>query len=317
MIDSSRRLRVAVATILCPLTLIGCGDFAHTNPLDLEAPVTVEVTGPDSAFSSFDTLTFVAHTVPGYSPEITTWSSSGSLQLKPIWNGKFYVSGSPNTRIATATVSVEVDGRFASHVLTFVHRPTSIRASDCMTGARTASMDAFGQSRTLCLGAFDARGYEAPVGTPTVTASDPSVIEVVPTIPADIRAIGNGTSVIRFSIPGASDSVTVTVRQRIADVQLNPARCQIGYDLAVGDTVRLSPTNHGTDSNGNFIADTVRVGAAAAAMSFGFPFVSSPSVSISPSGLVTGLQAGWASVVGRATTPAEGTVSGYCGFHVH
>lgn len=317
-LDCNQRLKVTLATILCSLALSGCGDLAHTNPLDVDAPVAVEVTGPDSAFSYFDTLSFVAHTLPSYAPEVTTWSSTGRLQLIPLGHGRFYVSPSQSVQAAPETVWVEVDGRAASHVLNFVHKATEFRANVCGSPARMLTLDAFGLQRGLCASAFDARGYSAPSATPTVTVSDTSVIAVaVLGAGAQVTARANGTAVVTFAAAGMADSVIVTVRQRINYVVMSPTACASpGIYLSVGDSIQLSPTNRGVDAGGSLVADTARVRAAVSSMSFVDGDSRTNSVTVSPTGLVVATHTGSDIVQGFATTAEDGTVWSICYFWV-
>lgn len=317
--SDSRRQGGFAAVLVGALSLAGCGDLAHTNPLDRHTLVAVEVTGPDSAFSYRDTLTFVAHTVPSYAPEKVAWSSSGFLSLLPLGNGVFYITDAQRIAAAVDTVRVEVDGRSAMHVLKFVHRAASIQGSECVSQSRTLTLNAFGQQVSLCTLGFDARGYPAPLeGTPTVTATDSSVVVPFSTYsgPA-VRAVGNGTSAVRSSLRGMSDSVIVKVWQRISGVSLDPGGCQsMGFPLYVGDSIQVSPTSRGTDPGGALVADTARVRAAVRGMTFALGDPYNGSVKVSPTGLVTAVHAGWTYVVGVATTPEEGTVRGACYFLV-
>lgn len=322
MIASSRMQRMPfVAGLLGALSLAGCGDFAHTNPLDREVSVAVEVTGPDSVFSYRDTVVFVAHTLPSYAPERVVWSSSGSLNLVPIGNGAFYVSSAQPASVVSGALRVEVDGRAAAHVLTFVHRATSMKVSVCGSQSRTPAMDALGRQVPLCVQGFDARGYPAPVeGTPIVTVSDTSVVAPMSTSAGPgIRSVANGTAKVWLFLRGMSDSLTATVWQRIDSVTLDPAGCQVpGLPLYIGDSVQVSPTNRAFDPGGFVIADTARVRAAVRGMTFAVGDAHNGSVKVTPAGMVTAVQVGWFPyVVGWATTPEEGMVRGVCFLQVN
>jgi hypothetical protein len=130
-----------------------------------------------------------------------------------------------------------------------------------------------------------------------------------------LNARANGKAVVRLSVAGMSDSVTVTVWQRIASVWLEPAQCRsVGIPLTVGDSIQVSPTTMALDNAGNFIADTARVRAAVRGMTFINGDLSFGGIKVSPTGMVTALAARWSNIYGTATTPEEGTVTGICFF---
>ena len=183
--------------------------------------------------------------------------------------------------VATVTATSEgVDGHASVTVAQAVATVTVSPA--------TTTLGAIGGTAQLGAAAFDARGHPITGVTFTWTSSDTAIAKV--DAAGLVTAAGSGSATVIATAGGQSGSAGVTVAQAAAAVLLTPDTARLA---ALGATVQLAAA--ATDSNGHAIATKT------------FTWTSSDSgvATVSPSGLVTAVANGTATVVTTADGAAD------------
>lgn len=309
-----RRAAILTGAISLLITAIDCGEFAHTNPFDPAVPVTVTVTGPDSAFAQYDTLHFAFTTDPAYDYADVEWQLGG---LQKIDNDGTYRVGpteSYNGQPVRVTVAVRVDSRVATKTVDVVFPPAGIRARRCGTDTREALLTSLGAWVDVCVSFVDARGgiiSTVPIGTEATTRVLDTTVAKAGEFSRRVQAVGNGSSAVVYTYGSFTDTLTVTVRQAVARVTVSPTACTpvMGVPLMmdVGDTLRLALGAPAYDAGSSPIADAAAIQSAIAELRWELVQTQgSTAVSVTPDGLVTALGAGYALVGARfPTSPSE------------
>ena len=166
--------------------------------------------------------------------------------------------------------------------------PGPVVANMTLSPATIDSFHSAGLTRQLTVTATDADG--APISNPNVSFStlNASVAIVSPT--GLITTVGNGTTDIRATAGSVVRSVQVKVRRKVTRITLSPHPTTV----ALNQTRALTVT--GFDANNREISG------------LGAAFVSdnTNSVTVAPSGVVTGVALGSATVTATVTT-VDGT----------
>lgn len=296
-----------VAAMLATMSASDCGEFARTNPFDPAVPVTVKITGPDSAFGQFDTLHFAFSTDPVYDHRLVEWQLSGLQRLDN--DGTYRVGPIENYTIrpVTLTVSVRVDSRTATKTVSVVFPPAGLRVRTCQGNAREMTFASLTQWVDLCVSVVDRRGGVISMNSenPPATARviDPGVASAGS---RKVTAVGNGTTAVVYNFGSFADTVTVTVKQAVARLTVSPIRC-IGSSadppvvMTAGDTLRLALAAPAYDLADQPITDTATIQRAIQDVRWGL--VTLPgTITVTPDGLVKALAPGYARVEARFPT---------------
>jgi hypothetical protein len=98
--------------LFCPALLVAavaCSDYAHTNPYDPATEVAIQISGPDTLFSSSELGTFSAQSIPAFPDSAFQWASSDSTVFFPSGIATFRSSAPPLYPLTqTVTVSALV-----------------------------------------------------------------------------------------------------------------------------------------------------------------------------------------------------------------
>jgi hypothetical protein len=219
-----------------------CGDYARTNPLDPGYPLALELVGPDTIYSLNDTIHFQLVTEPAR-PDLTfTWTTSDAQRLAPI-------EAAPGSFASMANGVVRIGAEFGAHrverEIIVAQRPIALR----IQAPPTRELTSLGEILTVSAAAVDARNTPVPGSAADLqwSSAAPAVAEVAA---GRVTARANGSTWIRASSLGHSDSIEVRVRQRPASLQFGQQR----YDLRwPGDWVR--PAVNVRDARGNALVE--------------------------------------------------------------
>src|SRR5512132_157859 len=99
------RSRSFCTLIAVALLLAGCLDLAHTNPFDPKTPIDIEVTGPESATSLQQIVTYAYTSSPTW-PGPVVWRSTNEALLHSLGDGRYGVVGAAAPPNDTASVLV-------------------------------------------------------------------------------------------------------------------------------------------------------------------------------------------------------------------
>lgn len=200
---------LAGVAAVCAVTA-ACGEYAHTNPYDPATNVSILITGPDSAHSLHETVSFtyaVDRTWDGVTPQ---WLSGNDAILGARGPGQFEVTGT-----GTADVLVAVGAHAGHHQVVVVQRPK--HAYFCYFAACPTTV-ALGSVATLNVVQTDSLGSALVAGqAPAQVQYDvrPSgVLQIVTGSPlsVQVKAIGSGRAYVVAALGTALDSVAVTVQ---------------------------------------------------------------------------------------------------------
>ena len=301
------RVSLLVAAMLATMSASDCGEFARTNPFDPAVPVTVKITGPDSAFGQFDTLHFAFSTDPEYDHRIVEWQLSGLQKLDN--DGTYRVGPIENYTVkpVTLTVSVRVDSRTATKTVSVVFPPAALRVRTCQTNAREVTFASLTEWVDLCVSVVDRRGgvistnSENPPATARVL--DPGVASAGS---RKVTAVGNGTTAVVYNFGSFVDTFTVTVKQAVAHLAVSPVSCTGSSTdspllMTVGDTLRLALSGPAYDLANQPVTDATTIQRAIQEARWGL--VTLPgTITVTPDGLVKALASGYARVEARFPT---------------
>ena len=169
--------------------------------------------------------------------------------------------------------------------------PAAVPAAVTVSTTSSDVMTSIGDTRTLTAAVRDAAGAALPNATVTWTSDDAAVTVSGSGATATATAAGNGSATITARSGTVSATLPLSVAQRFASVALTTPTAP----LAAGATQQL--TASARDARGNAIAGAT-----------GFTFTTSDrsKVAVSPTGVVTAIAPGSATISprrSRATAP--------------
>jgi hypothetical protein len=218
MTSSARAIRGGIAVLGILVCALGCLDLAHTNPFDPAAKVEVQVTGPDSAYSLQQIITFSFTSTPEW-PGVIDWKTANESLLHSLGDGRFGVVGVAAPPNDTASVVVFLGTHSAAHRVVVSQRVAGFtfvcvyRGEPCVfpVGVRDANVNVEGH---------DANGFAMRMPySVQVESSRPSVVRIDGSRPATpgrftfaVTALAPGTSYFIASSGSVKDSVLVIVQ---------------------------------------------------------------------------------------------------------
>jgi hypothetical protein len=283
------------------LLAVGCGEFVRNNPFDPAVPVTLTLSGPDSAFAQLDTLRFTVATDPAYDFDPPEWTV---VNLEPLGEpGTFRVrkaDGDATGASYGASVSVRIGQRTVTKLVGVNLKPVSFAVRNCADGSDSVLLESLEQIGMACWTAYDARGLALGSSTfllPGAVARSLDAAVVLAEGYGQFKAMGNGTTKLVYEWLGTADTLNVTVKQKVAIATPTPPACLVtlGTALAVGDTMRvgIGPTYY--DSTSHPILDSATIEAARATPpQWRDVGTGTPHATITPDGLVTAISPGYA-----------------------
>jgi hypothetical protein len=330
-----RRVVGCGAIAIVALVASNCGEFARTNPFDPAVPITLTLTGPDSAFAQYDTLHFAVTTDPNYDYDPPFWQFVGGLD-KLDDNGTYRVRAMELfTQLpAKLPVTVKIGPRMATKMVTLVFRPTTLQVRLCADNSKQMTFTAFESSVWICYSAWDKRGAlvtkDADVAPYSLTMRilDTTVVKQGQSV-RYIRSAGNGTTRVAFSYGPATDTLQFTVRQELRSLSLYPPACDPYYlpgpiMMSIGDSIQVRAGAPGLDANRQPMADTTLAHDIAAQGltwqlgAYQLPFFSTTiPVTVTPTGWVKAVALGAAGVYATPASAPTGLVAPGCGFYVY
>ena len=223
------------------------------------------------------------------------WKSKNTSVATVNSEGKVTAVAEGETEI---TVKAEKNGGEASAKVSVTVRQ---RVSRVSVSPSSTTLNSIGETKQLSATAEDARGNTVSGATIAWSSSDSTVATVSLSGLVTAKTIGTATITASASKDGvsASGTASVTVRQRVASVEVSPSTTTLS---SIGDTESLSAAVK--DANGNAISG------ATIAWSSNDETVAT----VSSSGLVTAKANGTATITAEATAPndnvsASGTAS--------
>lgn len=182
--------------------LLGCGDLAHTNPVDPEGQLSITIVGPTEIHSLGQEVDYTFTSVPEWHYGAPNWVSSAPSVLALAVGGGRFVSRSDGDAVLT----LHLGPHSAEIHVTVSQLATGVAVRTCDGGP--AQILTLGGTLPLC--AFVRDGVGSPIEGQAVslTADDPSIIEL-----SDTVAVGRGagTTYVRASAGAWRDSLLVTV----------------------------------------------------------------------------------------------------------
>ena len=210
------RSRSIGALTTATLLLAGCLDLAHTNPFDPKTPIAIEVTGPESATSLQQIVTYAYTSSPTW-PGPVEWRSTNDALLHSLGDGRFGVVGVAAPPNDTASVLLLL-GTHAATRRVVVRQQLAGFGFTCV-GASAPCVYQAGQARTIAVEGHDANGFRMVLPySVQMSSTQPSVLRVdgAPgtgvTFSVGVSLLTGGTSYLVVSASGVRDSVLVTVR---------------------------------------------------------------------------------------------------------
>lgn len=200
---------LARLALVC-VVLAACGEYAHSNPFDPATKVDIVITGPDSAHSIHEMLTFtyaISRSWPGVVPQ---WLSGSDGVLGARTPGQFETNGP-----GTADVLVSVGAHTGSHRVVVIQRPKHMifcYFAACLTTIAVGDVTTLNLVQTDSLGTVLLAGQTPaqlqyavrPAGVLQITTSSPSSVQ--------LKAIGSGSAYVVATLGTYTDSVGVTVQ---------------------------------------------------------------------------------------------------------
>ncbi len=232
---------------------LACSEFAVVNPYDPRYDVQVSLTGPDTATSVGQILTFTVSTTPVWTGTPPTWTSSVPGQLASLGDGRFRVLDELYDPV-TVTVGVSVGPHSAQHAVVLKQRVATLILQDGNGVALdTLRYNAYQQARALTPVAYDSSGTAISLSYdqwPAIVSRDPQVVQLgTPYAP---QSVGDGRTWIVASIDGISDSVPAVVRQLPASFECSAVAPTDQIAMALNDSVQISVTRW-VDSTGHTV----------------------------------------------------------------
>ena len=201
---------------VCVLTVAGCLDLAHTNPFDPETKVEIQLTGPESATSLQQILTYSFTSKPAWTGTVQ-WKSTNEALLHSLGDGQFGVVGVAAAPNDTASVLILLGTHTATHRVVVTQQLTGFTFT-CI-GAASPCVFQSGQPRSIAFDGHDANGFRMVLPySVQVSSSQPGVLRIDSspgsgvTFTVSVSPLAAGTSYFVASALGVRDSVLVTVR---------------------------------------------------------------------------------------------------------
>ena len=270
----------AVANGVATVTATSDGVAGNADVTVAQEVATVAVTPPTASLTARgDTIRLTAgardangHAIAGVT---FTWASSATSIATVDASGLVTAVAS-----GSATVTATANGTGGNAVVTVAQVAASVTVTPV-----TASLTALGATVQFAAAAHDANGHPIAGKTFAWASSNAGVATVGAS--GLVTAVANGAATITATADGAADTAEITVAQVLASVAVTPAAPSIS---ALGATVQLAAS--ALDANGHAITGKT------------FTWASSDQgiATVSPSGLVTAVANGAASI----TATAEG-----------
>jgi hypothetical protein len=205
-----QRLRRLALTIVA---VAACGEYAHTNPYEPGANVTISVLGPDTitALAKLAQFTYSATPpLPGANP---AWESDAPSVLQPAGEG-FFRSADNGTAVIRVTVGPHTGSKTVVVRQQLDHLVICLNIAGCDSPYRLGSAD-----RTITLVPVDANSAALknpvypPIGSMRVAVRNPAVAQATLLSPAAfaVKPLGIGQTFAVLTVGSRSDSVAVVV----------------------------------------------------------------------------------------------------------
>jgi hypothetical protein len=202
------RTRVAPLTVLglLAISLAACGELAHSNPVDPEGKVIIDVAGPTEIHSLGQEVKFTYTSVPEWTFSAPRWESSAPDVLGLATAGGIFVSRSNGDALVTVRLGPHTADPIPVRVIQIAAGVT-VRTCD----GSPASMRSIGIAIPICAFIRDSIGSQVS-GTPqvSVASTDTAVVAL-----SAGSAIGRncGSAYIRADTASWKDSLLVQVCQ--------------------------------------------------------------------------------------------------------
>ena len=263
MRGNARRAAFALA-----LALVGCGEYAATNPYDSRFVDTLRLSGPDTTHSIDQVLTFTLTASPAWPDAEPVWSSSDT-SLVPTGGGNFLVhSASYSDRYVTVTATL--GSKAVSHQLRVRQRTNDVvlTGGTPHTSFDSSFATAYGAVMPFGASMHDSHGFQ--IGAPW--PNSPSALRLIvrdTTVAhfasdSTLRAGVTGRTYVVGEADGRRDSMVVRVRQLPASATTSPTPIA----LNPGDSVQVTVTSW-ADAGGHAIAEAMLVSGYGTVSAFG------------------------------------------------
>jgi len=211
----NRLWRTALGLAVGGMLLAGACPLDHTNPWDPSTPVQFSISGPTASHGIGDTLVYTASIDPRWSGGPPQWFSSDESVIRLVSGGHY---------VTVAVGTAEVIAHLGPHETRMAVSVSQILKGLAVRTCNAASPDLtyLQQSVSLCPILVDsAGGAMSGIIAAALSSSNPSVATVAGN---NVVAQANGTTWIRGSAQGYTDSLLITVQQvpRFVVLQPNP-----------------------------------------------------------------------------------------------
>jgi hypothetical protein len=182
--------------------LLGCGDLAHTNPVDPESSMTITIDGPTEIHSIGQQVDYTYSSTPEWTFGAAVWSSSAPAVLALAAGGGRMVS----TGNGDAMVTLSLGPHTAEVHVTVAQVAAGVTVRAC-TG-QPARIPFVGGKLPLCAFVHDSLGSRVAGEEVSLSSDDSSIVELQDTT-AVARATGE--TFVRASSGSWRDSLLVQV----------------------------------------------------------------------------------------------------------
>lgn len=182
--------------------LLGCGDLAHTNPVDPDGPLTISITGPTEIHSHGQQVTYTFTSVPEWHFGAPLWGSSSPSVLTLAVAGGTFVS----RRDGDAIITLQLGPHVAELHVRVSQVASGVTVRTCDGGP--ARIPTINGALPLCAFVHDSAGASVAGQAVSLASDDQSIVEL-----QDSVAIGRGAGAtyVRASAGDWRDSLLVTV----------------------------------------------------------------------------------------------------------
>jgi hypothetical protein len=188
------------------IALAACGELAHSNPVDPEGVVVIDLTGPTEIHSLGQEVKFSFTSVPEWTFSAPRWESSAPDVLALAAAGGIFVSQKNGDALVTVHLGPHTANPIPVRVLQ-IAAGVAVRTCD---GSSTV-MQRVGSEIPICAFIRDSAGSQV-AGTPQVSveSTDTTIVGLL-----EGRAIGRscGSAYIRADTAAWEDSLLVQVCQ--------------------------------------------------------------------------------------------------------
>ena len=283
---SCHRTIIRLSAVLAVVALTkGCGDgdSATAPPTPEPArPTTVTVSPATHELTALGITVQLSAEVRDQNARVmagatVTWTSSASSMATVDASGLVTAAGN-----GTATITASAGSASGSAVVTVMQSVASVEVSPSVY-----ELTALGQTVQLTAEAFDENGHAVAGAEFSWESSDAAVA----TVDAGglVTAVAEGVATITASAGEASGSAVVPVMQPVASVQVSPS----AETIELGSTLQL--TAEGFDENGEAVEGA----------EFSWESSDAAIATVDPSGLVTGVAVGVATITASAGSGQE------------